>query len=171
MSETGEIKMTQILERKLVVMSKEAVESVVEFFKVLPKMTVIPCDDGFGAVKGFITFTEPCDDNVPFESASEVSLWFGWQFAKPVKDEDCNPIPIDERAETLVNQCTNEDGWVPLDDPINRVLGFVKYAPLDSKEDTKAVLLNLSGLKQFPKEMRDRIVAWRTVHLPVRVTA
>jgi hypothetical protein len=158
---------------KPVLTSQEAANSIAEFFKTLPNMNVIPCDEPFEAFKGFLAFPQhPLFSNIPSKPASEVTLWFGWQYGKPVKREDRSPIqdsvldpscPGDLHKEVvlMIRNCITDSQWLLLDDPKRLMFGFVKYAPLLSNRGTECRLISLTGLKKLPEDLRKEVLAWR----------
>lgn len=136
-----------------ILVSKDQLASVESFLRSVDGLSVIPCDVPERAEKGFTSFTIN-------EDGTEVSVDFYYQFAK---------VPTIVTAtvangEELLRRCIDESGWIDSDYPRDRLVGFAKYAEIDSDEESEMVYIPITVLKQLSQGIQEELNDLRYKH-------
>jgi len=168
MSENGNIIKCSIADRRRydthTSMSEKDALTLYKYLRGIDGVHTIQCDEPYDAIKGFTSFYETAEED-DTGNRVDMSIIFGWQFAKPVIEKTCiSYIDTPEEAKVameMLEKCITEDGWVKCDNATSLRMGFVKYADLDSDEESELIELTLSSYHVLPQEFVDRIEKWK----------
>jgi len=157
--EIKEIK--EMAEQKPIIMSKMEVSTLAMFLVDVVGIAILQADEPIDGLKGHVAFYHIEGENYD----KEATLWFAYRYGKPVPEYLRTPISNDRMSKTeieeRVKKCLREPGWKSCDNLKKLILGFVKYASLDSEEETDALFVKLSTFKTLSAEIGDEFNEWR----------
>ena len=158
------------------VVDKAEIGSVLEFLQGAPGITLLPNDDPFEGLRGFVAFYVTC---TPAGETEERSLWLAWRYGKPVPETDREPFRMDEvkdpqvleDVEKLITECVTEPGWVRCDDPKRLVVGFAKHVRPEDDGETDGMFITISAFKFLSPDVQKKVTDWWATKDPVLALA
>lgn len=166
-----------------VVMTKTQYEKTLDFFKFIPNVEILPCDEPIEGITGsLIYYMNP-------NTKEEKQLYVAQRYAKPIPyhqrdpftKEDLENKEVKELVEfqsgihmslrdfllDKIKKCITEEGWKQCDDPKNMVIGFAKYEYEDkgniyNHNESNGLFLKVDAYKSLPNDLRKEVEEWRS---------
>ena len=169
-------------------MTLSEIDNYADFMRGIPGVTVLPCDDPFKGLTGFMAYYDRYKDDGKFcnrhtqadedkaREFEEVSIFPEVQICQPADVLDVGRLSVEEavgdeepdRLQQLrdvkdtIEVCISNPGWVPCDDPKSRRLGFLRPWPLSKGGKSLCRMIDLHDLKAVDDtELKDRLQEWR----------
>jgi hypothetical protein len=153
-------------EMNVQLMSEESVRALHGYLSTIPGIHVLSADDPLEAINGFVSCHGTTDDG---QREGDPSFYFGYRYAKPVPKDARLPILPDAfdddelgaQVIAMIRRCVTFPGFVRRDSPMQLWMGFVKYATLDSEDETEALFIPVHLFKRLPDGVKAQVEEWR----------